>query len=282
MLYYDSDYMDMNLGFACYYLVNKQISNRMHTHNYYEYFIVVSGSIIHVINGVEYILKAGDLVFIREEDEHMFKSLGKEACELINISFMKKYFYSACEYIGEGIYEKIVSPEMPPLISVANFRVQSLLKKHDFFNFTGKYNDNIRIKFKLLLCEMLSMFLNYEKVTQDMITKNKITEMLDKMNTQEHIEEGIPAMLRLTGFSHGHLCRIMKEYYDMSPHEYLTELRMNYASNLLLNTNLDILTISFKTGYISLSNFIKLFKKWFGVTPLKYRQIYTKKKYDAM
>lgn len=128
------------------------------------------------------------------------------------------------------------------------------------------------LKFKLLLIDILSLFLSENPQIHPEQSRQKLENMLEQMNSQENIEEGLPAMLRITGFSHGHLCRVMKDAMNTTPKQYLTDLRMTYASNLLTNSTMDILSISMKVGYASLSHFIYKFKENFGMTPSKYRQ----------
>ncbi|MBS1326470.1 MAG: helix-turn-helix transcriptional regulator [Oscillospiraceae bacterium] len=56
------------------------------------------------------------------------------------------------------------------------------------------------------------------------------------------------------------------------PNQYITKLRMVYAANLLRNSDNDILTISLKSGYTSMSHFVATFKKYYGLSPSRFRQ----------
>ena len=47
---------------------------------------------------------------------------------------------------------------------------------------------------------------------------------------------------------------------------------MVYAANLLRNSDNDILTISLKSGYTSMSHFVATFKKYYGLSPSRCRQ----------
>jgi hypothetical protein len=58
----------------------------------------------------------------------------------------------------------------------------------------------------------------------------------------ENIRDGMSALVRLSGFSHGHLCRLMKEYFNMTPNSFISDIRMVYAANLLLNSLMDTTT----------------------------------------
>ena len=53
---------------------------------------------------------------------------------------------------------------------------------------------------------------------------------------------------------------------------YITEQKISYAKKLLLCSDLTVTEICFASGFCSLSNFMKVFKKAVGVPPLQYVQ----------
>ena len=61
--------------------------------------------------------------------------------------------------------------------------------------------------------------------------------------------------------------------YHMSISEYTNSIRMTMAENLLSTTELSIDEISKKLGYNYSSNFVKMFKKTHGKTPLAFRKV---------
>ncbi|MBO7663026.1 MAG: helix-turn-helix domain-containing protein, partial [Clostridia bacterium] len=63
-----------------------------------------------------------------------------------------------------------------------------------------------------------------------------------------------------------------KEKMGMSPLEYLTLLRVEYAKELLATTELTIREISAQSGYYDPGSFIRRFKQVTGETPLQYRR----------
>lgn len=67
------------------------------------------------------------------------------------------------------------------------------------------------------------------------------------------------------------LSKLFKKETDMNFLEYLTDVRMTKAAELLVDLNLKIYQISFMTGYQDPVHFSKLFKKKFGCTPQEYR-----------
>ena len=61
--------------------------------------------------------------------------------------------------------------------------------------------------------------------------------------------------------------------YHMSISQYTTSIRMTMAENLLSTTELSIDEISKMVGYNYSGNFVKMFKKVHGKTPLSFRRM---------
>ena len=61
--------------------------------------------------------------------------------------------------------------------------------------------------------------------------------------------------------------------YHMSINQYTTSLKMALPQNLLSTTELSIDEIAKKIGYNHSGNFIKMFKKVHGKTPLSFRKL---------
>lgn len=68
-----------------------------------------------------------------------------------------------------------------------------------------------------------------------------------------------------------YLSRIFSENTGTTFTDYLNELRLKNAKNLLRNTSFSVKTISKKVGYNNEKYFIRLFKKKQGMTPMEYR-----------
>ncbi|MCX7993416.1 MAG: helix-turn-helix transcriptional regulator [Fimbriimonadales bacterium] len=66
--------------------------------------------------------------------------------------------------------------------------------------------------------------------------------------------------------------RLFRVAMGCSPSEYLTELRLRRAANLLVSTNLSVSEIALEVGYLSLSHFSRVFRERFGKTPRAFRQ----------
>lgn len=270
----DSDYMNSDLGIAYRFLDNKTALTEMHNHNYCEYFIITSGSITHEVDGVSQKLKTGDIVFIRPSDCHRHLITNQNECNIINVSFRTDYFDSVVKYLDNPIMDELYNTQKPPIITLPSSRLSALKKKHHLLNVCSDITE-LTALLRALICDVFADFImEYERQSQNHSEK-WLNSVLIRMNTPENIEEGLSALLRLSGFSHGHLCRIMKKELGITPSKYITDLRLQYAANLLSFTDHDILSISVQLGFSSLSHFITIFKKKYGVSPSKYRSTHS-------
>ncbi|HHY24033.1 MAG TPA: helix-turn-helix transcriptional regulator [Clostridiaceae bacterium] len=74
------------------------------------------------------------------------------------------------------------------------------------------------------------------------------------------------------GVSPNYLSRIFKDVTGVTFIDYITNLKLNYCRNLILNTNLKIGEISTLLGYSTPQYLISRFKIKFGCTPGIYRK----------
>lgn len=67
-------------------------------------------------------------------------------------------------------------------------------------------------------------------------------------------------------------CSVFKRYINKTPNEYLTELRLRKSIELLKNTDMTILEISYAVGFSGASYFTETFRNFYGYTPSEYRK----------
>ena len=67
-------------------------------------------------------------------------------------------------------------------------------------------------------------------------------------------------------------CRYFKLSTGKSFIQYVNEYRVNHAARLLMETELNIKAICYDSGFNNFSNFNKFFKKYYHISPQKYRE----------
>ncbi len=74
-----------------------------------------------------------------------------------------------------------------------------------------------------------------------------------------------------TPYSYSRLSRLFQNYTGVSLIDYVTDVKIRHAKELLKNTNMTMLAIASKLEF-SISYFNKLFKRKVGITPGEYRK----------
>ena len=72
-------------------------------------------------------------------------------------------------------------------------------------------------------------------------------------------------------YSGNHIRNLFKEAYQCTPMEYLLQLRIRKAKELLATTDMKAVTIAEQVGYENSKYFYSLFKKHTGMTTYEYR-----------
>ena len=71
-----------------------------------------------------------------------------------------------------------------------------------------------------------------------------------------------------------YLCRLFKEYCGQTIFEYITSIRVSFASQFIRKYDKPLQKIAEECGFNSMSYFNKKFKQHFGLTPYAYSKLY--------
>ncbi len=66
--------------------------------------------------------------------------------------------------------------------------------------------------------------------------------------------------------------RFFKKAVGRTPVEYINEIRIHHAADLLKNTAEPVLEIAMASGFSNAGHFIEVFKRSTGMKPLEFRQ----------
>lgn len=70
--------------------------------------------------------------------------------------------------------------------------------------------------------------------------------------------------------------RQFKKLFKVTPHQFLTQRRMQVASSMLKRADKSVMEVCTDVGFSDVASFSKLFKKTFGVSPIEHRTNYKK------
>ena len=104
-------------------------------------------------------------------------------------------------------------------------------------------------------------------------------QKLDKINNavqyiNDHFSEKITTvqLAELTHLSEGHFCNTFKEATGLTAKEYINEVRIKNAADLIKSTDMTIAEAAMYSGFPDANYFTKMFKKLIGTTPTSLRK----------
>ena len=248
-------------------------SGPLHTHDFFEIFLVTEGKALHLINGSVQSLFVGDLVLIRPSDIHKYDFLQSSDFKFINFPFATKAIsYISSIFMPDISIAELLSAELPPTVNInktdSEFIIKEISKAEKLKH--GVSNEYANCYFRSLLAFIISRhFLQKRKKKTDV--PPWLSSTVDQMQLVENFSVGFSKMTELSNCSQQHLCRVFKKYYHTTPMKFINGLRLDYAVYLLCNTEEEILTISEQSGFGNLSHFYHLFKERYEMSPAKFR-----------
>jgi AraC-like DNA-binding protein len=78
-----------------------------------------------------------------------------------------------------------------------------------------------------------------------------------------------------------HFLRLFRRAFNKTPHQYLTQRRIEKAKELLSSSGLTVTDVCFEVGFESLGSFSSLFHKHVGHPPIAYRAIVSERRLES-
>ncbi len=245
-----------------------------HKHSFWEIIICRKGSAYHFIDEEKYTFSEGDIIIMKPGNSHDYKIQDKLNYMHYDLYSDSNLMQSACDTLSEGLYENLISEKKPLKMTVDKTSLdylESKLSKLNSMQANEQFNDLAALYHKniiYLICGLITENTELEKSNIPLW----LSTLLSQMSAPEIICGDIGDIVKLSNFSHGHLCKLFKKFTGQKLIDYFTKLKIDYATVLLKNKEMNILDISCMLGYDSFSHFIHLFKKYNGITPKQYRK----------
>lgn len=104
------------------------------------------------------------------------------------------------------------------------------------------------------------------------MTDNVVGPVLNQVLTAPESQWTVPQMARIARVSKSAFSDRFRSLLGQPPLQYVTDLRMQKASRLLHESDLEISNIAVLVGYESPSSFSTAFRRWNGQSPAEYRR----------
>ena len=272
-IYGKKRYISEGSGIALHsYQTVKDMKEPEHLHEFVEIVYIWSGNGTHGIDGVEYSVGRGSLLFINYKKVHHFSTKGK--VEFINILLDPHW-----------ISEKIVDTENAfQLLTLSAFTdFQALTPGEPLLVFSGAE----RTRLERLLKQMKEEYIGREpgfdtvlKAQTNILLTLIFRKMLPKETGDdflEYIRANCEKRLTLEelacqGFYNpSYFSRMFRKKNGMTVTEFIRRSRMEKAMDLLKNTDLSAIEVAEQSGFPSKTAFYQQFKEVTGQTPQQWR-----------
>ncbi len=249
--------------------------SHLHTHYYYELFVIIEGDFEHQYLNKTTKLHKGDIVLITPKNPHYLSTKNKNSLHA-NFSITEKAFVEITKKLSENAFNYLVGNSgTPTTISEEQLKTIVSLINAPSSSDKNYSQNNLDFYYSSIISLLLGiMYLNENNDTIKESFPKWLKDFIIKIQNPEIFCLPISQIYELSNYSQSRFISLFTQYVGKTPIKYITDLKINYAKNLLLKTNFSLIYISNELGFSSLSYFITLFKKNTGMTPYMYRKKY--------
>jgi AraC family transcriptional regulator, L-rhamnose operon transcriptional activator RhaR len=276
--YTRNEYIDKNENIAL-QAYRTQRAESEHTHEFIEIVYILSGSGRHTVNGLQFPVQRGDLLFINIGQTHAFASQGDMEIVncLINPEFIDQeliHAENALEILALSSFDDFDIPT-EKLIPLVRFEGRDLLDVEQLINsmireFRQKplnYTTALKGYLLVLLTKIFRVIQQTDSETVlnhvGRITPDILQYIEHNFNRKISLEE----LAKRCFYNPSYFSRIFHESCGKSLTDYIAEKRIQEADRLLCETNLSIEEISQKVGYRDRKQFYAVYKRFMGTVP---------------
>ena len=248
-----------------------------HLHPMYEIYYLQSGTRKIFLDDSIYILDRGDMVFIPMNTIHKTSYVNDRVHERIAITFNDQAVPDIKSSSSQVSFKKIFYSD--PVIHIASVHrdyIEGLLNR--MLSEYEQRDDYSDINIKNCLQELIIFLIRYKHHKSNEYIQN--IDMADtlmqeaaryiRINYMKDLSlESVAAHVNI---SPTYFSKKFKSSTGFGYKEYLIYVRIQEASDMLLETNESISEIALKCGFNDSDYFGNAFKKTKGISPLKYRK----------
>lgn len=248
---------------------------------------VVNGSELYSVNGTKYIIENRQYLLANKFSEGFVEVDSKRSVTGI------------CIDVSPEILSEVVSSYLQPSAAVSDLALDHFFNSPHFLENKYSAQNTALGKFMLQLEEILAnnlqaelnfneefYFLLSEKIVADHIPLYKQLQSVKALKTEtrkdllrkvmkgkQYMDQHFSwplntrAIATEAGLSEYHFYRLFKSVFQMSPHQYLLNERLQFAKTLLLKERPEISNLAALSGFSDIYSFSKAFKKHFGIAP---------------
>ena len=248
----------------------KNAGTRTSSHRQFEILYLVQGKIKYVIEGEEYLVQKGDVIFVPPHEIHSLETIGDGEYERIVVMFDLDKLVDILS-VGDFILDSAV------FSNVRGYRVipRELLEQTEIKKIMFEIAENEEEKLMpiFLLSKILNLILELEKIFSkendvsfplavDATTKKAIEYINKNLCNALTLDEIAQALF----ISKSSLCHKFTKSMNISVNHYVT-IKKIYHSAKLIKQGMGALDAALTVGYNQYTTFYHNYKKILGVPP---------------
>lgn len=254
-----------------------------HKHNYIEMNYIYNGQLNQKVGNKELALKKGEILLLNQHIEHELEQCSEEDI-VINFIIHPQFFDFIFSYLSSdniisdflinSLYNNTQNGQFLYFTVSEISNIQTFMNKmiEEFMRPTLLSDSTIKLYMGLLMIELLK---HADKLEMN---QNQHQKQLYILPTFTYIDENFAnaTLSELANNLHIPTYTLSKHIKNETGYtfkELLQEKRLVKARELLESTNLPISSIVEQVGYDNISYFYRIFKKKYGYTPKKFRDL---------
>lgn len=240
---------------------------RLHTHDFPEIFWLERGRGEHTINGQVKGVDAGDLVFIRPEDQHVLRAVDAAGFKLINVAFVPSVRTDLLRRHPDA-FAPLLDPasSLPCRVRLTAASLATLRDQLPQLSSAGR--GRLALEHFLL---GLPLLLRPPEVSSLPTMPEWLRHACEEIQRPALFALGAPGLVRASGRSAAHVARSVRAALGCTPSDVVNGVRMAHAARELRITDRPITDIAYECGLSNLSHFYSLFRRAHGQTPRAFR-----------
>ena len=239
-------------------------SYALHWHNYIELELITSGCGYQILNGQHIDLSRGCLSLLRPTDFHQVEPV--KNLQLLNMSIDDSLIplnmiskITASQFLFFSLEEEEIKP-LEQLLLLSLQEISSAVPDRQYLK-------------HLLMCIFLRIFrLIPDSPNPVSKIERPIQNSLQYLHVHFRENPRLSDVARIAHYNTSYFSSAFHRETGMIYSEYLNMLKINYAKELLLSTDLKINDLYYKCGFRSHSNFLRLFHEETGLSPTQFRK----------
>ncbi|MBS1578383.1 MAG: AraC family transcriptional regulator [Bacteroidetes bacterium] len=266
-----------NQSFSCYEVKEPSFDFFWHYHPEYELTYIVKGKGKRLVGNIYEPFSAGDFVLLGPDIPHTWISdkIKNQNCRAIVIQFSTKFVESILQFDELKALKKILQKAekgfqfMPTKKNNYLLLIQEMITK----DYAEKFLLFIQLLLHLSTSKGKTLLTTSVKPLKGSINQHRINKVFQYVQNDYKKNISLKKAAALIHLSKSAFCKYFKRASGKTFSDYVNEIRIAYACQLLIETDYPISQIAFDSGFESLNYFNRVFLKKKKIIPSEFRKL---------